>query len=62
MHARIQLKRKLFSQIMLIAHLVSLPERILSYTEQVHRVLHEPEMRKPELKRITAAFRQLTPA
>lgn len=45
---------------MLVAHLVSLPERILGHPAQVRRVLQEPEMRKPELKRITAALRQLT--
>ena len=47
---------------MLVAHLMSLPERILGYTAQVRRILQEPEMRKTELKRITAALRQLTPA
>lgn len=41
---------------------MGLPERILGYTAQVRRVFQEPEMRKPELKRITAALRQLTPA
>ena len=46
---------------MLVAHLVSLPERILGYTAQVRRNLQALEMRKPELKRITAASRQLTP-
>jgi len=45
----------------LVAHLVSLPERILGYTAQVRRNLQALEMRKPELKRITAASRQLTP-
>jgi hypothetical protein len=46
---------------MFVAHLVSLLERILVSTTQVRRVFQEAEMRKPELKRLTAALRQLTP-
>ncbi len=46
---------------MLVAHLVSLLKWILGGTVQVRRVIQELEMRKPELKRIVAALRQLSP-
>jgi transposase-like protein len=45
----------------LVAHLVSLPERILGVMAQVRRAIQESKMRKFQLKQITAALRQLSP-
>jgi transposase-like protein len=52
---------RLFSQIVLQAHLVSLCLGILGGMAQVRREAQERKMRKLELKRITAALRQMTP-
>jgi hypothetical protein len=46
---------------MLLAYLLSQRTRIAG-TVQMRRVIQELEMRKPELKRIVAALRQLPPA
>lgn len=37
-------------QIMLVAHMASLQERILDSMVHLHRVIQELEMRQPELK------------
>ena len=54
-------KKRLCSQIMLVAHVVSYRVWIMCVTARVRWVTQEPEMRKPELKRITAMLRQLSP-
>ena len=47
---------------LLVAHLVSLLGRILGGMAQVRRIIQASEMRKFELKRITVALRQMSPA
>ena len=47
---------------LLVAHLVSLSGRILGGMAQARRIIQESEMRKFELKRITVALRQMSPA